>query len=240
MSRPCGNVLVGVSGAIHSIQLPEYLLRFKTELADSLKVIMTKAATQMIPPNVVELYTDDPIFVDGWDRSSSVRTPHIQLPRWADVFLILPASADIIGKAANGIADDLLSTAILASPRPIVFAPAMNPSMWQNAALQRNVARLRADGHSVLDPGIGTSVTSGTWDRGLGPAPERVISHLLQIRMARLRDAYWSEATREQPRSPSRWMLAPRRSGGNNEVDRSNGAEESRDTPASVPTATTA
>lgn len=203
-NRPCNTLLIGICGSIHAAHIYSYLLRLRESFADEIKVIMTESAARMVDPKTVGVYTDDRVFIDLWDRSESVsRAPHIQLPRWSDLFLILPASANILGKAANGIADDLLSTAILSSPKPLVFAPAMNPSMWESKAVQRNVETLRHDGHYVIPPEHIVSVTSGEWDLGLGPTPETILPHLQHFRMKELQAAYWDEATSTKPLTPA-------------------------------------
>jgi phosphopantothenoylcysteine decarboxylase/phosphopantothenate--cysteine ligase len=126
----------------------------------------------MVDPRTVGLHADDRVFVDPWDRSPSVdRAPHIQLTRWSDLFVVVPATADIMGKAASGVADDLLSIAILSYTGRIVFAPAMNPAMWENRAVRRNVRILEEDGHHAVSPETAVSVNSGEWDQGLAPSP---------------------------------------------------------------------
>lgn len=112
-----------------------------------------------------QLFTDDRVFIHLGDKSQEIhKVPHIQLSRWADLFIIVPATANIVGKAANGIADDLLSTTILASPKPVIFVPVMNPAMWKNNAFQRNIQLLEHDGHET-DPRhpSPTSVKASRW-----------------------------------------------------------------------------
>jgi phosphopantothenoylcysteine decarboxylase/phosphopantothenate--cysteine ligase len=201
-SLPCERLLVGVSGSIHATHLIDYLVRFRRQFAREVRVIMTPTATQMIAPSAVELAVDAPVVTDLWG-AADVRSPHIRLTRWAELFVVVPATANIIGKAANGIADDLLSTAILASADPVVFAPAMNPTMWASAAVKRNVATLRTDGHYVVEPGEGRSLTTGDLDAGLVPTPVTLLPHLWHVRMRRLRAAYWTEATATAPRTPA-------------------------------------
>lgn len=202
MSKMCPNLLFGVSGSIHVLHLHEYLVAFRETFAEHIKVILTPSAARMVTTDVLELFSDDRVYTDLWDRSSDTKSPHIQLTRTADLFVVIPATANIIGKAANGIADDLLSTAILAYPKTIVFGPAMNPTMWANKALQRNLETLYQDGHYIIPPTNGVSVTTGTWDRGLAPTPQDALLHAQHIRMKELRAEYWEEATRDKPRTP--------------------------------------
>lgn len=199
---PCERLLLGVTGSIHVVNLPQYLAQFRRTFARSIRVVMTGTTARMLPPHLVRTYIDEPVFTDlmGTDTLPS---PHMRLTRWAQLFVVLPATADILGKAAHGIADDLLSTAILASPRPVVFAPAMNPAMWDSPAVRRNVAQLAADGHHMLPMRPITSVTTGEFDTGLGPTPESVMPHLWHLLMRQLKNDYWAEATATPPATPA-------------------------------------
>lgn len=199
---PCKKLLIGISGSIHSVQIGTHLAQFRREFAESVRVIMTKTACDMVNPKSVELHTDSPVITDIWGNSQS-KSPHINATRWADVFLVLPATANILGKSANGIADDLLSTAIVASREPVVFAPAMNPSMWESASVQRNLELLKSDGHYIVPPQEITSITTGEYDTGLGPTPESLLPHLWHVLMKRTKDGYWDEATATAPMSPA-------------------------------------
>ncbi|ADD44321.1 flavoprotein [Stackebrandtia nassauensis] len=201
-SLPCKRLLVGIAGSIHAVHVPEYLLRFKREFATEIQVIMTRSAGNMVNPQVLEVYTDGDVVDDMWGNAT-LKAPHIRLTRWAELFLVLPATANIIGKTANGIADDLLSTAILASPHPVVFAPGMNPAMYDTPAVKRNLATLEADGHYVIHPEELTSVTSGEYDTGYGPTTDLVLKHLWHVHMRRVKEGYWDEATAAEPESPS-------------------------------------
>jgi len=204
----CEHLLVGMCGSIHALTIHTYLTRLREELAGSIRIIMTPSARRMVQEETVRLYTDDRVFTDLWDRSDSIdRAPHIQLTRWADLFVVLPATANVLGKAAHGIADDLLSTAILSYSGTIVFAPAMNPAMWESKAVQRNVAILKTDGHYIVPPEPALSVTSGDWDLGLAPSPETLLPHLKHVRMKALKTEYWEEATRERPSTPAQRKL---------------------------------
>lgn len=206
---PCERLLVGVAGSVHAIDIHRYLLLFRQALTREIKVVMTRAAIRMVNPRTVALYADDHVFHDLWDRSPSVnKAPHIQLTRWADLFVVVPATADIVGKAANGIADDLLSTCIVSYPRTVVFAPVMNQAMRQSRAVHRNIARLREDGHYIVDPTVsGVAVGSGTWDEVECPTPETLLLHLRHVRMKELRAGYWDEATSEPPMTPRQRLI---------------------------------
>src|SRR5471032_1419405 len=116
---------------------------------------MTEAATRFVSPMTFQALTGKPVITDLWDASFPNHMAHTELSRGADAILIAPASADFLAKLAHGLADYLLSTACLARNCPLLVAPAMNREMWDNAATQRNVATLRADGIAVLGPAAG-------------------------------------------------------------------------------------
>lgn len=201
-SQPCARLLVGVSGSINATQIVDYLVRIRREFAAEIRVIMTGTAARITPPHVVEQVIDLPVVTDLWETGHG-KAPHVRLTSWAEVFVIVPATANIMAKAAAGIADEVLSTAILASPQPVVFAPAMNPVMWQAKAVRRNVAALRADGHYVIDPVPGVSLTTGQFDTGMVTAPNVLLQHLWHVQMRRLRAGYWAEATAASPATPA-------------------------------------
>jgi len=174
-------MLVGITSSIHVMGILNYLHLFRQYLSQNIKVIMTENAAKMINPETIELFTDDRIFIHLGDKSQEIhKVPHIQLSRWADLFIIVPATANIVGKAANGIADDLLSTTILASPKPVIFVPVMNPAMWKNNALQRNIQLLEHDGHLIIpSDSVGMEVGTGEWEQINVPSAPTVLSYLL-------------------------------------------------------------
>ncbi|MXV21741.1 flavoprotein [Deinococcus xianganensis] len=198
----CKNLLIGVSGGVQSAFIAQYLNSFRLNFAENIRLIMTEMSTTMVSRKVVDTYLTTPSFLSLWDRHEEIRAPHIQLPNWADLFIVVPASANCLGKAANGIADDLLSTAILSYSGTIIFAPAMNPLMWENKIVQRNVNILKEVGHYIVPPLEGISVTTGKWDTGLGPTPEELLIHAKHVRMKELKQGYWAEATSRKPQTP--------------------------------------
>lgn len=202
LPAPCSNLLIGVTGSIHYTQLPQYLTAIKATFAANVRVIMTATAADMVAVRALELFTNAPVPANGWGTDGE-KGVHIKWTRWADMFLVLPATANCLGKAANGVADDLVTTSIVSSGPGIVFAPAMNPAMWTSAAVRRNVATLSADGHHVIDPTTITSITSGSFDEGLGPTVDSLMPQLWHLYMRRLRREYWPRATATKPRSPS-------------------------------------
>ena len=157
-------LLVGVTGSIAAALMPNNLLwlRQHTQL-ESIKVILTPSANTMVARRAIAAITGGEVYVD----QESADTPlHITLLQRADIFLIMPATANIIAKAAHGIADDLLTTSILGAMCPVVFAPCMNNRMWEKPTVRRNVESLRRDGYRVIDPVEGYSVASGSMEMG--------------------------------------------------------------------------
>lgn len=160
-AAPIRRVVVGISGSIAALEVPQSLLWLRHVRGLEVRAIMTRQATTMITPRAVAVTSGQPVVLDGDGPPNDPAVPHIELTRWADLFLVVPATADILGKAANGIADDVLSTCILAASCPVVFAPSMNRQMWRKPVVQRNVALLEADGHGVVPPVEGLAVSDG-------------------------------------------------------------------------------
>jgi phosphopantothenoylcysteine synthetase/decarboxylase len=183
-------LLVGVSGSVAVLNLPSYLATLRAELASQVRVIMTRQAARMLPPATVALVCDE-VFLD--QEPTVVRKPgHTELARWAEMFVILPATANVIGQAANGLGSSLLTTTILAAPEPIVFCPNVHPVMWNKAVVQRNLEILRQDGHTVIEPLAATAyeVDSGEVQESLVlPEPSSLVDQLEKIYRDRGPDA---------------------------------------------------
>ena len=142
-------ILLGLTGGIAAYKAAE-LARLLVKRGADVRVAMTEAATRFITPLTMQALTGQPVWTDLWDPRVSDAMGHIELSRDREIVVIAPASADFMAKLANGSADDLLSSLCLARRCPLVIAPAMNVEMWQNAATQRNVARLREDASVVF------------------------------------------------------------------------------------------
>ncbi len=152
--EPAKHILLGVTGGIAAYKAAE-LLRLLMKQGVEVQVAMTEAACHFITPTTMQGLSGKPVFTDQWDTGAANGMAHIDLSRAADAIVIAPATADFIAKLAHGLADDLLSSLCLARNCPLLVAPAMNREMWQNAATQRNIARLLADGVQVLGPDCG-------------------------------------------------------------------------------------
>jgi phosphopantothenoylcysteine decarboxylase/phosphopantothenate--cysteine ligase len=121
--------------------------------------------------------SEDQVYTGLWDLKGEAEMGHIQLSREADLIVVVPATADLIAKMAAGIADDLATTLLLATDKPVVVAPAMNVRMWQHPATQRNVAQLKADGVTVIDPDEG-EMACGEFGPGRLPEPSAIVERL--------------------------------------------------------------
>ena len=144
-------ILLGITGGIAAYKAAE-LTRLFVKAGADVRVVMTEAACRFITPATLQALSGKAVFTDMWDPRVPDAMGHIELSRDRDVIVVAPATTDFLAKVANGLGDDLLSTLCLARRAPLMVAPAMNVEMWQNAATQRNVERLRADGVAVLGP----------------------------------------------------------------------------------------
>lgn len=156
-SRLAGKkIVLGLTGGIACYKVAE-LCRSLGKLGAQVQVVMTQSAMQFITPVTMQALSGNPVYSDQWDARFANNMPHIDLTRDADAILIAPCSTNFLSKLAHGACDDLLSTLCVARPAhvPLLVAPAMNVEMWQNAATQRNVAQILADGIQVFGPAAG-------------------------------------------------------------------------------------
>jgi len=148
------NVLLGVSGGIAAYKSAE-LVRQLQELGASVRVIMTRGAQEFITPLTLQALSGNPVYTELLDTEAEQGMSHIALARWADLLVVAPATADVIARLAAGRADDLLTTVVLATPAPILIAPAMNQQMWKDQATVDNMATLAARAITVVGPAAG-------------------------------------------------------------------------------------
>jgi phosphopantothenoylcysteine decarboxylase / phosphopantothenate---cysteine ligase len=144
-------ILLIVGGGIAAYKSLELVRRLK-ERGASVRAILTEGGAEFVTPLSFSVLTEEPAFTDLFDLKDETEIGHIQLSRQADLVVVAPATADLLAKMANGLADDLASTVLLATDKPVLVAPAMNVRMWQHAATRRNVAMLRADGVKFVGP----------------------------------------------------------------------------------------
>ena len=146
-------ILLGVCGGIAAYKSAEVIrgLNRKNEI----KVVMTQNSAHFITPLTLQTLSGNPVYSEVFVLPKEWEITHISLAEWAEIILVVPATANIIGKVSSGIADDLLSTVIMATTSPVIFAPAMNKNMWKNAILQENVKRLKRAGYHFIEPVTG-------------------------------------------------------------------------------------
>src|SRR5947207_13068404 len=145
---------LGITGGIAAYKAVE-VLRLLQRAGCEVSVAMTRHATEFLRPLTFRSLTDKHVIVDDYDAANPDPIAHINFSQEIDLLLIVPATANTIAKFANGIADDFLSSTYLATSAPVLIAPAMNTTMWEQPATQRNVARLKADGIRFVEPVAG-------------------------------------------------------------------------------------
>ncbi len=164
------HIILGVTGSIAAYKIASLASMLKKQQAD-ITVVMTKNATNFINPITFESLTGNKCLVDTFDRNFEFQVEHVSLAKRTDVFLVAPASANVIAKAAHGIADDMLTTTLLACQCPKIVAPAMNTRMYQNPVVQDNIGLLKKYGMEVISPGNGY-LACGDTGEGKMPEPE--------------------------------------------------------------------
>lgn len=162
-------VLLIIGGGIAAYKSLDLIRRLK-ERGMAVRVVMTQAAQQFVTPLAAGALVGERVFTDLFDQVQEFDVGHIRLARECDLIIVAPATADLMAKAANGLANDLASAVLLATDKPVLMAPAMNPHMWSNAATQRNFARLQADGLRFIGPNEGEMAEKG--ERGVGRMAE--------------------------------------------------------------------
>jgi len=172
-------VALGISGGIAAYKAAE-VLRGLQRAGCEVRVGMTKRACEFIQPLTFRALSGSHVIVDDYAPDNPDPIAHITFSQTVDLFLIAPATANIIAKLANGIADDFLTSTYLAATAPVLIAPAMNTSMWHHPATQRNLQRLRSDGVHIIDPDEG-EMACGTIGPGRLSEPERIVTAALEI-----------------------------------------------------------
>jgi phosphopantothenoylcysteine decarboxylase/phosphopantothenate--cysteine ligase len=172
------HILLIVGGGIAAYKACE-LIRLIRKAGGSVRCVLTEGGAQFVTPMTLAALSEQPVHTSLWDLKDEVEMGHIQLSRQADLVVVCPATADLLARMAAGIADDLATTLLLATDKPVLAAPAMNLRMWLHEATQRNVARLRADGVTVIEPDEG-EMACGEYGPGRLPEPEAIISAITE------------------------------------------------------------
>ncbi len=177
-------IVLGVTGSIAAYKIANLASMLVKQHA-TVHVIMTKNACNFITPTTFETLTGNKCLVDTFDRNFEFQVEHVALAKRADIFLVAPATANVIGKLASGICDDMLTTTIFATKAPRLISPAMNTAMWENPILQDNLKKLQHYGYHIIEPAAGRLACG---DTGSGKMPsedvlmENIIYHLLEKR----------------------------------------------------------
>jgi phosphopantothenoylcysteine decarboxylase / phosphopantothenate---cysteine ligase len=172
-------ILLIVGGGIAAYKSAE-LIRLIRKAGMAVRCVVTKGGTQFVTPLTLGALSEDSVYTDLFDLKDEAEMGHIQLSRQADLVVVCPATADLLAKMHAGIADDLATTLLLATDKPVLAVPAMNVRMWQHAATRRNVAALRIDGVQVMEPDEG-EMACGEYGPGRLPEPERILSEIQTI-----------------------------------------------------------
>lgn len=171
-------VLLGVTGGIAAYKMPN-VARMLKKMHCNVHVLMTENATNFITPTTFETLTGNKCLIDTFDRNFEFSVEHVALAKQADLVLVAPATANVIGKIANGIADDMLTTTIMACTCKILAAPAMNHNMYHNSIVQENIERLKRHGYEIIDPVCGMLANGDTGDGKL-PSEETLVEYVVR------------------------------------------------------------
>ena len=175
-------ILLIVSGGIAAYKTAE-LIRLLRRADMPVRCVLTEAGAKFMTPMTLAALSEQPVVDTLWDLERESKIGHIALSRDADLVVVAPATADIMAKMAAGMASDLATTLLLATDKPVIVAPAMNVRMWQHAATRRNVAQLRADGVTVMEPDEG-AMACGEFGPGRLPHVDAIFAVILE-RLAR-------------------------------------------------------
>ena len=172
------SALLIIGGGIAAYKAHELVRLLKTRGARA-RIIMTKAAEQFVTPLSLASLSGDKVYTHLFSLTDELEMGHIQLSRAADLLVVVPATADLMAKMANGLADDLASTALLATDKPVLIAPAMNVRMWRHPATQRNVETLKRDGVTLIGPNEG-EMACGEFGPGRMAEPNEILSAIVE------------------------------------------------------------
>ena len=173
------NILIGVTGGISAYKVCDIVSALKYKGAN-VNVMMTKNATKFITPLTLETLSKNKVYVEMFDGDYSEEVKHISLAKNADLVLIAPCSANVIGKIANGIADDMLTTTVIATKAKVVIAPAMNDNMYSNPIVLDNIEKLKRYGYEFIEPDTG-NLACGYVGKGKLAKKETIVAYLENI-----------------------------------------------------------
>lgn len=173
------NIVMGVCGGIAAYKAAEIVIELKKHNIN-VDVIMTESAQKFINPLTFQALSENSVVTDMFESPRTWDIEHISLAQKSDLFLIVPATANIIGKIANGIADDMLTTTVMATKSPVLIAPAMNTNMYENCIVQQNIKNLKKLGYTFIEP-ISGRLASGDYGIGKLAEVERIVDEAVKI-----------------------------------------------------------
>jgi phosphopantothenoylcysteine decarboxylase/phosphopantothenate--cysteine ligase len=171
-------IVIGVTGSIAAYKTA-FLVSRLVQLGHEITVILTRAACNLVTPHTFQALTDRPVITDLWESMPATRMGHLAATDAADLFVVAPATANFIGKCSAGIADDALTTSVLACTAPVMIAPAMNPAMWANPIVQNNVKLLEGIGYVFVGPEKGR-LAEGIVGIGRMSEPETLLDEIVR------------------------------------------------------------
>lgn len=190
-------IVVGLTGGIACYKIPN-LVRLLTKQKAEVRVLMTEAATKFITPLTLETVSNHPVEWEMFPQRQYVATRHIDLAAWPDLIVIAPATANFLGKVASGVSDDLLTTIVCASTRPVLIAPAMNPNMWRNKVTLRNFKYLTGElGYASIGPAEG-EMACEDWGVGRMSEPEEIFAAI---------DAFFAKGSKKKALTGKRFLV---------------------------------
>ena len=169
-------ILIGITGSIAAFKTPALIRLFKKEGAE-VKVMMTRAATDFVTPLTISTLSGNPVIIEPFNPEDGTWNSHVELGRWADIYLLAPVSANTIAKMAHGIADNFFLTAFLSAKCPVFFAPAMDLDMFRHPATQKNIEILQSFGYTLIEPVVG-ELASGLSGAGRMEEPENIFNRV--------------------------------------------------------------
>ncbi|PCG15449.1 MULTISPECIES: bifunctional phosphopantothenoylcysteine decarboxylase/phosphopantothenate--cysteine ligase CoaBC [Sphingomonas] len=172
-------ILLIVGGGIAAYKSCE-IVRTLRRRGHAVRCVLTEGGSHFVTPMTLAALSEDQVFTTLWDLKDEAEMGHIQLSRQADLVVIAPATADLLARMAGGLANDLATTLLLATDKPVLAAPAMNVRMWQHPATRRNVEQLRADGVTVMEPDEG-AMACGEFGPGRLPEPDVIVARIEQV-----------------------------------------------------------
>ena len=173
------NIVIGVTGGIAAYKAADIVSRLR-KLCININVIMTKSAQEFVQPLTFQALSQNYVVTDMFEEPKTWDVEHISIAQKADLFLIAPATANVIGKIVGGIADDMLTTTLMATKAPVLIAPAMNTNMYENPIVQKNIETLRGLGYHFVEPTAGR-LACGDFGKGKMAEPEVIVSEILKL-----------------------------------------------------------